>query len=241
MTSPRRSSETGASGASAPSARFGWLIDLDHTLFDREAVFAAWATWLDPTRSTELIELDQRLAWPAFDRAVAAGWPARFANAGAFRAHLQEQLPTFVPARPELADVLGSLPGPLGLLSNGSVTAQRAKLRRLGLESCFDAILISGELGVEKPDRAIFQRALAALGCDRGCMVGDDPVRDIAGARAAGLRTCWISWGRDWPGGPRPDLVVPRIERLPALCETVGWIRRANTSEVCERATVDST
>ena len=61
-------------------------------------------------------------------------------------------------------------------------------LARLGLADRFAAIVTSAEAGVQKPDPAIFLRALARLGVDpwRALHVGDDEV-DRAGARAAGL------------------------------------------------------
>ncbi len=64
----------------------------------------------------------------------------------------------------------------------------RGTLERLGLADAFDALVISGEEGVEKPDPEIFRRAAERLGvpAERSLMVGDDPESDVAGARAAG-------------------------------------------------------
>ena len=81
----------------------------------------------------------------------------------------------------------------LGLISNGRVDTQGAKLRRLGLERFFSALLISEAEGVRKPDRRIFERALQRLGvsADQAWFVGDHPVADVAGAHAAGLTAVW--------------------------------------------------
>lgn len=64
----------------------------------------------------------------------------------------------------------------------------RATLEGLNLASAFDALLISGEEGVEKPDSEIFLRAADRLGIppERSLMVGDDPENDAAGARSVG-------------------------------------------------------
>jgi FMN phosphatase YigB (HAD superfamily) len=52
----------------------------------------------------------------------------------------------------------------------------------------FDVVLISGEEGVLKPDAAIFDRALAALGVERGeAVFVDDNPRIIDGANALGI------------------------------------------------------
>jgi len=81
----------------------------------------------------------------------------------------------------------------LGLITNGRVETQGAKLRRLGLEPFFDATLISEREGVRKPERRIFELALSRLGvsADQAWFVGDHPMADVAGARAAGLTAVW--------------------------------------------------
>jgi HAD superfamily hydrolase (TIGR01549 family) len=78
---------------------------------------------------------------------------------------------------------------PVGLLTNGPSWLQRRKLEVTGLGRELDAIAISEEIGVAKPEPAAFHHAAAMLGCDPGtvAMVGDSPVYDIAGAIAAGL------------------------------------------------------
>jgi REG-2-like HAD superfamily hydrolase len=60
-----------------------------------------------------------------------------------------------------------------------------------------DALAISSELAVEKPQRQFFHLATELVGAPPSQVVhvGDDPVDDLAGARAAGLRA-WL-WGRE--------------------------------------------
>src|SRR5262249_22733268 len=52
----------------------------------------------------------------------------------------------------------------LAAITNAAGEHQRAKLLALGLEGAFDVLLISGELGVAKPHRAIFRMACRFLG-----------------------------------------------------------------------------
>jgi len=94
-----------------------------------------------------------------------------------------------------------ALPGALetlrGLRSRGVRTAivsnsdgrVRAKLARLGLTDDVEFVLDSHEEGVEKPDPAIFERALARMGvaAERAAYIGDIYSIDAIGARAAGL------------------------------------------------------
>lgn len=54
----------------------------------------------------------------------------------------------------------------------------------------FKAIVISGEVGIAKPDPAIYQLALDKLGAsaDQTLFIGDHPVNDIWGAGKAYLK-----------------------------------------------------
>ena len=45
--------------------------------------------------------------------------------------------------------------------------------------------------------------------------VGDDPVRDVAGAAAVGLGTIWVNRpAAAWPGSRRPDAEVRSLSEL---------------------------
>ncbi len=68
-----------------------------------------------------------------------------------------------------------------------------------------------------KPAPQIFHAACARLGLppDAVLHVGDDPELDVAGARAAGLRTAWINRTRaTWPHAHIPDLTVCDLHDL---------------------------
>ena len=81
----------------------------------------------------------------------------------------------------------------LGLITNGSVRMQSAKLKCLALEPAFDTVVISDVEGTSKPDPRIFHLALARLGiaAERAMFVGDNPDVDISGARSAGMKAVW--------------------------------------------------
>jgi 2-haloalkanoic acid dehalogenase type II len=83
----------------------------------------------------------------------------------------------------------------LGIITNGPADIQRAKVERLELSRRVDHVLISGELGVAKPDPKIFQRALelAGVGAKEFLFVGDSPETDIVGAKEAGVWAAWIN------------------------------------------------
>ena len=83
---------------------------------------------------------------------------------------------------------------PSAIVSNWD-TRLRPLLADLGLEA--QALLVSGELGFEKPDRRIFYEVLRHLGLEPGEVlhVGDSLRDDVEGARAAGLRAA--HWGTE--------------------------------------------
>jgi putative hydrolase of the HAD superfamily len=111
----------------------------------------------------------------------------------------------------------------LGVISNGHETFQMSTVRALGIERYLSAILISESEGVRKPDPAIFLRAVARVGTsvDRALYVGDNPVADVAGARAAGLRAVWK---RDplWPPPTELDGVIDDLSELPEVVRRLG-------------------
>jgi FMN phosphatase YigB (HAD superfamily) len=81
--------------------------------------------------------------------------------------------------------------------------------------------VIADRIEVMKPRPDAFRTAIALLGLlpSEVLYVGDSLTVDVAGAAAAGLRTCWFDRdGREAPSGAlRPDLIVRRLLELPAL------------------------
>ncbi|MEO5720589.1 MAG: HAD-IA family hydrolase [Chthoniobacterales bacterium] len=91
---------------------------------------------------------------------------------------------------PEAIEVLESLRArtSLAIISNFDGRL-RVILERLGISKYFSHVILSSEVGADKPDPLIFQRALelAKVSAPEALHVGDDPVRDWQGAEAAGL------------------------------------------------------
>jgi 2-haloacid dehalogenase len=84
---------------------------------------------------------------------------------------------------------------PLLLLSNGIASVQRGRIERSGIGGYFREILISAEVGLAKPNPAIFALAIEKLQYPREDIlcVGDSPSSDIRGGHNAGLDTCWYA------------------------------------------------
>jgi putative hydrolase of the HAD superfamily len=92
---------------------------------------------------------------------------------------------------PEVAEVLEELQCrfPLAIISNFDGRL-RVILEHLGATKFFRHIFLSSELGADKPDPALYERALAASGFspNESLYVGDDPVNDWQPAAGAGLQ-----------------------------------------------------
>jgi putative hydrolase of the HAD superfamily len=165
------------------------------------------------------------------------GLIATFAGDGAERAAIRDFLPRFQAAAfggedgllerwrrvrwqsqtvyPGAHEILRALRGRyrLGLVSNGASDLQRTKLARTGLAGCFDAVVVSSDVGTGKPDPTVFLAALDALGAtpDQAVMIGNDRERDVDGAEAAGIRALWVRHGTPGHGA------VSDLRELPAL------------------------
>ena len=77
----------------------------------------------------------------------------------------------------------------IGIVSNGRSVKQWEKIIRLGLQHFFHTVIISEEVGFEKPDPKIFTLALKELGVkpEEAAYVGDTSEVDMLGANAAGI------------------------------------------------------
>ena len=113
----------------------------------------------------------------------------------------------------------------LALLTNGAGDVQRAKLARTPFRAYFSELVISVEAGIGKPDPEIFRLAARRLGVDPSdsVMVGDSLARDVAGAKAAGMRAVWIDrklW--DERETATPDARIERLSDLPAALDALA-------------------
>lgn len=111
---------------------------------------------------------------------------------------------------PEAREVLTELGSrvPLALVTNGAARLQRAKLAHTQIDDLFEVIVDSETVGVGKPSPQMFEVALTKLGITGAdaTMVGNDLGRDVAGARAAGIRPIWVHRPADgWGGGDPGD------------------------------------
>ncbi len=105
----------------------------------------------------------------------------------------------------------------LGLISNTSRTPGRVLrqiMRDMGIADAFDTLIFSDEVGLAKPNPAIFARALAALGAGAAetVHVGDDEILDSMGARGSGMRAILV-------GAVQPTALAPKEQWIQRLAD----------------------
>jgi len=114
----------------------------------------------------------------------------------------------------------------LGVIAN-QPTQVRSALERDGLVRSFEVWGVSEDLGLQKPDPALFLHALrtAGVAAERAVMVGDRLDYDVRPASAAGMRTIWVLRG-EAPDAPTPEQLAEPDAVVGDLVELPEAIRR---------------
>ncbi|RRN51742.1 HAD family hydrolase [Streptococcus suis] len=85
----------------------------------------------------------------------------------------------------------------MGIITNGPSRHQLRKIRTMGLVNWFELehVLISGQVGITKPNPAIFQLMEERLGMSGEdiCYLGDSFENDVVGAKAANWKAIWFN------------------------------------------------
>ena len=107
----------------------------------------------------------------------------------------------------------------IGIVTNGVQHLQRRKLEGCGLLHWVDAVAISGEIGIGKPERGIFDWIADQLQVPLSAcvMVGDNAARDVQGGINAGIQTVYVERGF------KPRTAVPTIT-VSSLLEMLPWL-----------------
>jgi HAD superfamily hydrolase (TIGR01549 family) len=184
-------------------------------------------TFLDLLAEREACAAGSR--WPLHDvvsryldeTAVAAVWDDAARDLAAAYAKLS---PPVAGAAALLQRVVGRYR--LGLIANQG-TECRTHLAALRWLEHFEVVAFAAELGVFKPDRALFQSALRRAGVapEQALMVGDRLDNDIAPAASLGMATAYVRWPRraakGWPVGEDAQVLayLAALERASARAE----------------------
>ena len=213
------------------------LFDLDNTLLDRDGGFLRFCQELyhtggvmSDTHSEEeavalMAEFDvagMRSRQDFFDDVIRQ-WPGMFSGVSqaidVYLASYPEML-ILEPRTRALLEDLQEAGIPTAIVTNGGTTMQNSKIDASGLRGLVDAVIISEEAGVAKPDPRIFERAVAAIGAvtEETLFVGDSPESDILGAKGMVIRSAWLHRGREWGyAEERPDHVLDDVSDVRAI------------------------
>ncbi|WP_353388342.1 HAD family hydrolase [Thermobispora bispora] len=200
------------------------LFDLDNTLVDLDHAFHVWAQEF-------VAEYD--LGHEAVDWLIAlhrAGYPHRDVFFGMVRERFalpdpveklwgqyRRRMPYLVHCRPEVLEGLSHLRDcgwQVAIVTNGTADNQLEKIQQTGLVQAVDAYALSGIEGIRKPEVGLFEIAAKRCGmtlAKGGWVIGDNLATDIAGGRAAGLRTIWINRGSSVTRDHQADYIVTDV------------------------------
>ncbi len=120
----------------------------------------------------------------------------------------------------------------LGIVAN-QPSSVRAAMDRDGLSRFFQVWGVSDDLGLQKPDPALFTHVLEMAGASPGdtVMIGDRLDYDVRPAQRAGMRTIWVLRG-EAPDEPTPAQLaeagtsVPTLKEIPEVLES--WTNDAS-------------
>ena len=210
------------------------LFDFDNTLIDRDAGFRKFCSIL--FRSISLIsnsssESDMLDFMIGLDKAgmgdrhklfeeVIFRWPGCFENTDAAVEFYMNNYPKLLIISSETESMLKDLDShgvSYGIVTNGGSEMQWAKIHGSGLSNFTENVLVSGDVGIEKPAPDIFRIAMDMIGADKDktLFVGDNPDTDILGAYTYGLKTAWISLDREWERTAySPDYVINHVSEV---------------------------
>ena len=110
----------------------------------------------------------------------------------------------------------------IGVLTNGFNEAQYRKLRSSGLDRFVQRMVISDEIGIQKPDPRIFRYAELATGAtpESTVMIGDNPDNDIRGAIDAGWSAIYLD-RKSKPFKSSSPLFLGRTDSLNDIIEMI--------------------
>ncbi len=199
------------------------LFDLDNTLYDYDAYWYERLLWALEPVVVSYPRLDAAmLARQAMEQRIyAREWEGFLRDVGVesgkalavalqrYRANYYNRLRMYDHAIEALNALWGCWK--LGLITNGPSWSQRPKIEQFALDTWMDVIVVSEEVGLAKPDPAIFHLALRqiAIPPERALFVGDSLEHDMHGAYAAGLDFAWMNpKGRALPSHEPPPVAI---------------------------------
>lgn len=112
----------------------------------------------------------------------------------------------------------------IGVLTNGFTEVQYRKLKTTGLNRYIQRMIISDEIGIQKPDARIFRYAEQETGAipESTVMIGDNPSNDVGGALEAGWRAIYFD-AKGKPFESQSKQYLGKIDHLIEVPNLLGF------------------
>ena len=206
-------------------------FDIGETLINETRIWSRWADRLGIPRLTFMGVLGGiaaqgrshseifKLFSPAFDlEEELKSW--READPDGLRENFDAH-DLYADVRPAFGRLVGI--GKRIVIAGNQPGQARGALERMDLGA--DQILVSADLGIEKPSPAFFEKISVAVDAKPGeiMYVGDRLDNDVLPAKASGLRAVLIRrgpWGylhAEWPQADQADAIIDSLLEIPAL------------------------
>ncbi len=130
---------------------------------------------------------------------------------------------------PNALEVLGKLHESgdynLVIVTNGLKDVQYDRLKAGGIHDFFNEIIISEEIGSQKPEREFFEKTFSILGNNNNeeyLIIGDSLSSDMMGGIGSGIKTCWFNPEQS-PGNENiiPDYEISDLNELFPLLKNI--------------------
>lgn len=136
------------------------------------------------------LEQDRGRPWTEAVRTLAEEFPDCAELIRAFDERWMEMVPDIVPGTPEILEELKARGVPVYAITNFSADKFVLSRERFPFLGSFDGIVVSGEVGLVKPDQAIFHRLFESFGVDPSeSLFIDDSEANIRAAAGLGMHT----------------------------------------------------
>ena len=112
----------------------------------------------------------------------------------------------------------------LYIVTNGFAHVQRSRLASAKIESLFDGIFISQEIGAEKPSPAFFNACFARIpnfSKNETLLIGDSLTSDIKGGLQAGITTVFYAPHGQIPHDNLPHYTIMHLSELTNILQTL--------------------
>ena len=210
------------------------LFDLDNTLLDRDRGFDSFCKSLYHNNSiigdshTEeeavnlitLFDSKSKRSRQVMLTELMGQWPGVFQNLNEAVSFYESNYPKMLTLESSTRTLLQDLRKsgvPSAIVTNGDVLLQTNKVKESGLSNLVEATVISEGVGIQKPNKKIFEKALSLINASppSTLFVGDTPEADILGAKNVGMVTAWVHRNRAWPlNNLRPDYMINHVSDI---------------------------